>query len=733
MALACAILACGLQLWHAHLRVPIADYHGDVLQTLAYVKASADHGWFLQNDQLGAPFGQEMYDFPMLDNLHYFILKILAVLLHSPFRAFNAYFLLGFPLAAVATLFVCRRVGLSFWPSLVVALLYTFMPYHLWRSQGHLLLSAYYLVPLCVLVVLGVYLNRVPVPWRQAAPGAGGRPDLLSFWLAVVVLVLNGAAGAYYCAFTCFFLVVAAVFGAWHARRWRPLLTGALLTAVSVGAAVANALPALVYQSQHGANLAVGRRLPAEAEMFGLKIAQMLLPINGAHRLGFLNWLAAAYVAPPMPLVNENATAWLGCVGAAGFLFLLVYLLRLRRAGQAPDELSALSTLNLAGLLMGTIGGFGVLFNLLVTAQIRCYNRISIFLGLFALLAVGLQLERLRRRTATPLRRTASAVVGLAVLVAGLLDQISPSLVPNYAGILAQYQRDVAFFGAVESRLPAGAAVYQLPYVPFPETWPVYGMTDYDHFRAYLHARTLRWSYGAMKGRPADQWHRDLALRPLPERLQMLALAGFSAVYVNRTGFADGAGALEPELNRLLADPQPVVSSDQTMSCFSLIPFRDALERRFSPDELQRRRDEALHPIAVAWGDGCDPAEASPEDVPRLLEPTAELTLANPSSQSRKFRLRLTLANPNGPGVGPLHATGPFGHCEVAPGGAEQFVEWQAEAPPGVLPVRLQCTFTPPGNAAAGPQPAKLRLTHLSVEELDLNGPDNSEAGEGVP
>ena len=108
-----------------------------------------------------------------------------------------------------------------------------------------------------------------------------------------------------------------------------------------------------------------------------------------------------------------------------------------------------------------------------------------------------------------------------------------------------------------------------MPYVPFPEAAPVLNLADYELLRPAFHTRTLRWSYGAMKGREVSRWQADLATRPLPDALERLALAGFSGVYLDRAGFADSGAAREAELSRLLG-VQPLVSQSGRQTFFDM-------------------------------------------------------------------------------------------------------------------------------------------------------------------
>jgi phosphoglycerol transferase len=139
-------LTCVLQLWHANLRVPFG-YIGDSLLFGAAVKCGQDHGWYLNNPDLGAPGGSQMFDLPMADNLHFLILKGMTAVGLDFAEATNLYFLLTFPLAAWSALFVLRRLGVGAEPAITTSVLFAFLPYHFYRGIYHLFLAAYYLVP----------------------------------------------------------------------------------------------------------------------------------------------------------------------------------------------------------------------------------------------------------------------------------------------------------------------------------------------------------------------------------------------------------------------------------------------------------------------------------------------------------------------------------------------------------------------------------------------------------
>ena len=134
-----------------------------------------------------------------------------------------------------------------------------------------------------------------------------------------------------------------------------------------------------------------------------------------------------------------------------------------------------------------------------------------------------------------------------------------------------QYWQDGYFIRQIEGSVPSHSMIYQLPYVPFPETPPAHEMKDYDEMRGYLHSGSLRWSYGAMKGRGTDRWLSAIGAQPVDQMLHSVATAGFAGIYIDRYGYADHAAAIESQLKKLL-DEEPLVSETGRLSFFLLRP-----------------------------------------------------------------------------------------------------------------------------------------------------------------
>jgi hypothetical protein len=67
----------------------------------------------------------------------------------------------------------------------------------------------------------------------------------------------------------------------------------------------------------------------------------------------------------------------------------------------------------------------------------------------------------------------------------------------------------------------------------------------YDHFRLYLYAQALSFSFGSDKGRPQADWSRTVFNTPFPQALVLLQASGFGAIYVNRDGLPDHGAEME--------------------------------------------------------------------------------------------------------------------------------------------------------------------------------------------
>jgi phosphoglycerol transferase len=632
-----------LRLWEGGLRIPFT-YDGDALSVGALVQTTIDKGWIYETSRLGAPFAADARDYALGgDNLNWLVFRILAFGSQDWALVTNLFFIATFPAAALSAFFALRWLGASRWTALPAAVLFAFMPYHFARGTAHLLLASYWVVPLGI--VLAVRVSRGDHPFHALRSRDRRRLVLAGFWLLICVLV--GSLGTYYAVFTLLLVGSAALLGAATRRTWKPVLAGAVTGLTIAVVHGVNLLPTFLYVRAHGDNPLVTRREVFEVDTYGLRIAQLFTPVPG-HRFGPLRSLSRDLLDAPS---NSEPGMFLGLVASVALLAMIVSLfVRALRPpepadahGRDDDVRPLLAVLTLIGVLVATTGGLSWFLGLAGLRDIRGWNRMSIFIAFLVLAWLALTLDRIVTRL--PARRLRVLALAVPVIVAlAIADQTSHRIVPDRRDNAATYRIDRAYFADIERRLPAGAMVFQLPYVRYPESPNVVDSGDYDLMRPYLHTSKLRWSYGGIKGRESE-WQQRTVVKPVPEMIADLVAAGFSGLLVDRAGYADRAAALANEITAATTSPAEP-SENGRWFFFDLAPAIARYERERTPEQRANDRRAVLETPIVNTTD-CYEHEVDDAGVPfRWCPDDGELLIDNYGAE-RPARVHLAFSSAN--------------------------------------------------------------------------------------
>jgi phosphoglycerol transferase len=380
------------------------------------------------------------------------------------------------------------------------------------------------------------------------------------------------------------------------------LAHGGAVLATIVAVSALHASPTIIYHLSHDDDPpSVGERQPFESEFYSLRPTQLILPL-ASHRLEPFAELRETYDQWSESTgirITEAALSSLGTIGSLGFLGLVGLTLasaipgRLRRP---PPLLRAAGVATVVALLIATMGGFSSLIGLLYP-QLRAWNRLSIFIAFFALLAVGVALDRGGRRLSRiHIGRPLFVSLLVVIFIVGVLDQTSPRYAPDYEATTTRYHSDRTFVRRIEGLLPNDAAVFQLPYASFPEyNPPPPGRTVvYDLLQPYLHSKELRWSFGAIRGTAAD-WTSRLDEEPLAEVVAGVSAVGFDGIYVDRFGYATDAEADEVErrLTEIIGS-RPIRNDEGRLVFFDLRGYNEILRSQLSAPELAALRARVL-------------------------------------------------------------------------------------------------------------------------------------------
>jgi len=513
------------------------SYQEDALFSLQLIKRMLDGGWFFNTDQQGFPGYSNMLDFPAADLGLYVVEKFLCLVFHDVGVVFNVFFFAGFGASSVAAYWVLRQLQIRPHIAFAGALSFAVAPYHFARLC-HLMLSWFFVIPLFVYLTLRV-LRLIP---------CDGRPDGRAqwSWRHYLSAALLACFGIYYAFFGAMLLCFAGAFAFFKGQWGEGRHALGLVATVFLGV-VLNVLPTLINNHVNGRNTDVVARFPNETEVYGIKLVQLVMP-PASHRIRFMNSRTGHY-NDDFPLTNENRMSALGLIGSAGLLLLLFRLLFNQLLHSDDDQLmNGLVFLVAVMVLMGTIGGFSSLFAMYVTPMIRAWNRVSIYIAFVSIAALALHLER--RRWTFSDSRMAGAAFAVAMTVFVGIDQTPRDFLKEVRASNQQYLMDREFVGRIEASIPAGSAVLQLPYMYFPEGPTLVRMGCYEHGRPYLHSRTLRWSYGSIRGREADRTVHALSDLPFEAMIAKARKMGFSGIYVDRFGFKDSGKEVESLLRQ---------------------------------------------------------------------------------------------------------------------------------------------------------------------------------------
>jgi len=519
--------------WRRAIGVPF-NFFFDGLFYLMQAKSTIDNGWWWFNPMIGAPFGLDELAFPANGNVDQLIVWIVSRFIHNPLAAINVSWVAMVMVSGPAASWCLRRLGVSIPSALVTGTLFALIPYALYKNIAHFGM-AIYLVPFVCAAAVQIASGHLPERGYTRGPGA-------------VLLAGSGLLAfnyVYYPFFACVLIAAASAVGYVTYREGRILRSGALFLAVLAACTFLNLAPSLQSWRREGKPIVLLDKVPAHAEIYGLKIRTLISPPFDHVFPPFQWWIQREFQAQ-FPLETENASSRLGFVATLGFLGLLAVVMVPTIVDRVPSRRTLLGAgaLTLGAILLATIGGFGSLFNLLVSPEIRAYSRICPFIAFFAFAAVACAMDFF---FTTPRRRVAAATIVLAL---GFIDQ-SGAAVPlnnDYPRIAAELAPLKRFVGQLESRLPGDAMVFQLPFV---RTYMNEGTTSrmgpYDHFKPYLVSHHLRWSYPALSNRQVAWQESAAALSPQQLAYQLLS-EGFAAIVIDRFAYDDDAAAITAEI-----------------------------------------------------------------------------------------------------------------------------------------------------------------------------------------
>lgn len=581
-----------LDIWGRDLKVPF-DYYGDVFGSLNAAQSFINGGSQYYFPKMGAP--GELYSyFPDSSTIQYTLIYLLSLFFKSSTLIINIFFILSFPAIALTTTFALRSLKVSPLISILASILYALLPAHFYRGESHLSLATYGEVPLLCVVVFWLMNNQIkfsPYKINQKYPFL----SVFSIFnykttFAITTAFITAASNPYYTFFALILFVFAMVYAMFENNKLvlKHAKMSLLVIATTILFLIANLFPYIQYklennQTTDGISIT---RSPVDADIYALRLGQLILPVDN-HRIPVLADIKEKYNNTFQQYINENRMSSLGFVMSAGLFISLFSVFFMRNLKNRLITQAGL--LNLFMLILSFTGGIASLLALLQNFM-RAYNRISVFIAFFSLVVVCLLADKIIQKYKS--KKNLIGFLAMVISVIGILDLCSPRFAVY--GHAEFYYSNVNFVKKIEETTQKDGMIFQLPVVP-PDYYSDYkNMGAYSLFYPILHSENLRWTYRPAIGSEVDKWQRKMSVLPTDEFLKKLSLSDFSGVYIDRNGYeVEEYTKLEDELTNLLGQ-KALVSENQRMSFFNIEKYAKELKSKYSKEQLDSLRQEAL-------------------------------------------------------------------------------------------------------------------------------------------
>jgi phosphoglycerol transferase len=564
-----------------YLEPPYADFIGGC----ALFKTMTTDNWIplgaRRGAHLGAPTGAEWGSSPSTNEIDLFVAAGL-VRLFGLFAGFNATLLVGHLATAVACYAVARILAVDVLWSFVVAVAFGLAPYLFSQSPHHLTCQFIFYVPLFALV------------WRWISEPNGLVIGSRRFWCASAIAFLAGMENPYFANVFCQLTLLGGAVRSWQARS-----SGAMKAALAVASIAVAGFGFInletffhrLTQAMSTAEPIVLNREYRWMDIYGLKIVDLFIPYM-THRS---EWFATFGMNHRMASVlnDEEGSAYLGILGGACLLWLVAVSVRaMVERRQADVPAAAWQVLWI--VLMFTTGGLNAVIAAFTGFTLfRTACRYGVIILLLVLLWAAERLTAWGRdaaqRSSSDTVRIGSLTLAAALCLLVLWDQVPRAPTADQKTALAiQVESDRDFVRRMEDSLPKGAMIFQMPVMQYSGN-AIPGVPPYDHFRPYLYSRDLKFSFGALPNQPQDEWQKTVRnqfnegaeidrvneiIRFVPGNVtlavQEMRRSGFSGLYVNRKGYADGGKGIEEALKQAGYTRSPISSRVGDLVCFVL-------------------------------------------------------------------------------------------------------------------------------------------------------------------
>ncbi|MDD6632991.1 MAG: hypothetical protein PUE83_09040 [Lachnobacterium sp.] len=524
-----------------NLSVPII-FSNDGIGGIFAIKNINDGNGFFSFPRLNAPIGETNYTEDFFAQL--MVVWILHFFTKNIGWLSYAYWLFTYCAIIFFTYFFIRKIKISPALSIVCSIIYSFLPYHFFRLE-HFWLFGYYIVPIVGLLILEIY-----------------KQDKIR--VVYIILALGiGISGLYYSIFSTFIICFVAFFEFINKKNIKVITQSAIYISCIMLPAIflSIGLDNVFGMGQSG--LVASSRSVGELNSYGLMIFLMFLPIPG-HRIKFLsNFTESCYQL--LNVTTENYTSMLGFAMSLGCIISLYFVF----IDKENDSIvRKFGLINIFIMLLATTGGFDLFIGLFISASIRCYNRMSIFIALFSLAVLAISMQKICYKIQN---KYVVLLIYILLMIISILDQTSSEF-KKYSSYYptSGYENEISdmeseyvelntFFDKIESETELNN-IYLLP-----TDEPAGSLVQLKYI---ICSQKCNFSYST-QNTEYSMWLRTLENMETNEMIDILVYSKFTGILIEKDSLEERRfNELISESTKILGEP--IYNEDVGLYYFSL-------------------------------------------------------------------------------------------------------------------------------------------------------------------
>lgn len=336
-----------------------------------------------------------------------------------------------------------------------------------------------------------------------------------------------------------------------------------------------------------------GRSL-VDVQLGSLKAGSMILPaVNSAFGIG--RSILGAITDINNPQAAECAI--IGVLAGIGFVYSIIMIFQYngKEYGEKDEVLKICGLIHCFILVVAVKGGVSLLIGAFITAGIRGYSRMCVFIAAFGLISSAILMDKIidRIRNVTKIiYRRCLYILASGVFVFVLLSSIPTDFIyKNTFGFTAYEQRKeeydewYRFIGAVEEQVPENSMILELPiYVDATHKGELMTVgRAYELSIPSVVSQTTYWNNG---GKQRDIFDKLLnEQKNVSDFLVMAGVYGYEGIYLDKMMYHnDSYLEIMNEFEQYLGEP--VVCSEGRRYFYSLEKYNQELYEKYLNKEL---------------------------------------------------------------------------------------------------------------------------------------------------